>query len=364
MQKTSLFQSHNALGAKMISFGGWEMPRDYGDGTRSEVLACRSNAGMFDVSHMGEFRVRGGEALAFIQHITTNDAARLTPGMSQYSLLLNESGGVKDDVLVYCDAPEDYWVVVNAGCKEKDWEWFSHNVRAFKTRLTDESGATALIAVQGPQAVAKVNSLAEGLLPKIKRFRFETAMICELACTISRTGYTGEDGYELFCCWEDAPALWSALLETGAVPCGLAARDVLRIEAGYPLYGHELVETESPIGCNVGWAIKTSKLDFIGRDDVVKRSQDGIRQRLVGLGATTPNAIPREGQLVFGSVSDEPVGRVTSGTLSPSIGKGIALAQVGAGVSEAGTQLFVDIRGRKAEVEVTALPFYRGLDSK
>jgi aminomethyltransferase len=362
MHHTSLYENHKNLGAKMISFGGWEMPRDYGSGTAAEVKACRSSAAIFDVSHMGEFRVQGGEALDFIQLITTNDAARLVAGKAQYSLLLNEDGGVIDDIIVYCDAPNNYYLVVNAGCKEKDWDWITHQARAFRLRVTDESDATALIAVQGPEAVAKVQSLTDMPVSKLKRFHTLTTSIAGIAATVSRTGYTGEDGFELFCCWADAPPLWDALVGSGCVPAGLAARDVLRLEAAYPLYGHELTSHESPLGLGLGWAIKTSKLHFLGREDIVKRAQDGIRERLAGITLLSPNAIPREGQMVFSPMSVDPVGRVTSGTLSPTLGIGIALARIGAGFAEVGTKLIVDIRGRRVDAAVTALPFYRGLD--
>ena len=346
----------------MISFGDWEMPRDYSTGTASEVKSCRTGSGLFDVSHMGEFRVCGSEALDLVQQLTTNDASRLTPGKAQYSLLLNEEGGVKDDVIVYCDSVDDFLIVVNAGCKDKDWDWFNLHAKAFRVRLTDESSATSLVAIQGPDAVSIVESMADASVKSLKRFHFSTTMVAGVPCTVSRTGYTGEDGFELFCCWEDALTIWYRLIEKGAVPCGLAARDVLRQEAAYPLYGHELNEHESPLGLGLGWAIKSSKVDFIGRDDLVKRSQDGLRERLVGLIPTIPNAIPREGHLVFADGRDEPIGRVTSGTLSPTIGSGIALARIGAGFAEPGLELSIAIRGRVVTAIVRDLPFYRGLD--
>jgi aminomethyltransferase len=362
MLHTSLYESHLKLGAKMISFGDWEMPRDYGKGVAAEVKACRSSIGIFDVSHMGEFRVEGDEALDFIQHLITNDAARLKPGQAQYSLVLNETGGVIDDVILYCLGINNYLFVVNAGCLDKDWAWFSEQARAFHIRLTDESPDTALIAVQGPEAITKVQSLCEASLAGLQRFEIRYSKVAGESCHILRTGYTGEDGVEIKCHKDHAPAIWNALVVLGAAPCGLAARDVLRLEAAYPLYGHELTMNETPVGLGLGWAIKTSKPDFIGRNDIIKRAQDGIREQLVGLTMTAQNAIPREGQIIFPAALEDPIGRVTSGTLSPTLGKGIALARIGAGFAEIGTSLIVDIRGRKAEAIVTKLPFYRGLD--
>jgi aminomethyltransferase len=362
MLQTPLYEIQKHSGAKMISFGGWEMPRDYGNGTAAEVRACRSGTGIFDISHMGEFRVHGGEALDFLQHVTTNDASRLKVGQAQYSLLLNETGGVIDDIIVYRDSPDNYLIVVNAGCKDKDWEWLSLQARAYRTRLSDESDETALIAVQGPKARGLVAELVDRPMPELRRFHCVTILVAGVGCTVSRTGYTGEDGYEIFCCSANAPKLWEALVDRGAIPCGLASRDVLRIEAAYPLYGHELTDYETPLGLGLGWAIKTTKPDFVGRNDIIKRSQDGLRESLVGLTMVTPKAIPREGQSVFASGLDDPIGRVTSGTLSPTVGKGIAMARIGAGFAEENTPLIVDIRGRRADALVTPLPFYRGLD--
>jgi aminomethyltransferase len=362
MQQTSLYDTHRSLGAKMISFGGWDMPRDYGLGTVSEVKACRAGVGLFDVSHMGEFRVTGDEALDFVQHITTNDASRLVANKAQYSLLLNENGGVIDDVIVYCASPNNYCVVVNAGCKIKDWDWFILQARAYNVELIDESDITALIAAQGPNARAMVQGFADTDLTSLKRFQAAQCSAVGVKCTVSRTGYTGEDGFELFCAWDDAPEIWSALVEAGAVPCGLAARDVLRIEAAYPLYGHELKDTESPLGLGLGWAIKTTKLDFIGRHTIVSGLQDGLRRQLVGIKMIAQNAIPRENQMIFVDAIDDPIGFVTSGTLSPMLGCGIALGRIGAGFAEVGTEVLVDIRGRRTPALIAALPFYRGLD--
>ena len=360
VKETPLYAIHKALGAKMVEFAGWDMPITYPAGTVAEVKACRAGAGIFDVSHMGEFRVRGEEALPFIQFIAANDSAKLSPGKAQYSLLLNEGGGVKDDIIVYRNAEDEFLVVVNAGCKDKDWDWFSLYARRYHVELSDESNQTALLAVQGPQAVPLVAKLADEPVSELKRFRFRPARIDTISCTVSRTGYTGDDGFEIFCAWDDAPKLWQVLQDAGATPCSLSARDVLRIEAAYPLYGHELTEQGSAIVSGVQWAIKTSKPDFIGRDAVVREAQDGPRRALAGLAMQEPkNAIAREGYLVYSQMAEEPVGRITSGTLSPTLGHGIAMAILGKGFVESGTPLTIDIRGRRANAVVTELPFYR-----
>lgn len=359
-KRTSLFDTHKALGAKMVEFAGWEMPITYPEGTITEVKACRSRAGLFDVSHMGEFRVKGEEALPFVQHLTANDAARLTPGKAQYSLLLNEGGGVRDDIIVYRVGDCELLIVVNAGCKDKDWDWFQSYAANYDVDLADESDHTALIAIQGPDAVGMVAPLADSPVARLKRFDFQPAAICDIPCTVSRTGYTGDDGFEIFCAWDDAPKLWQTLQNAGAAPCSLSARDVLRIEAAYPLYGHELTESRSAIVSGVQWAIKTAKADFIGREAVVRQAQEGSREALCGLAMIEPkNAIARESYLVFSDVAHEPIGQITSGTLSPTLGHGVALAVLGKGFAEPGTTLAVDIRGRRAKANVVDLPFYR-----
>lgn len=360
IKQTPLHAIHKTLGARMVEFAGWDMPIIYPAGTVAEVKACRSGSGLFDVSHMGEFRVKGEEALAFIQFIAANDASKLPPGKAQYSLLLNEGGGVKDDIIVYRVAGDEFLIVVNAGCKDKDWDWFGLYARRYHVSLSDESDQTALLAVQGPQAVQLVSKLADQPVFELKRFRFRAAKIDTIPCTVSRTGYTGDDGFEIFCAWDDSPKLWQILQDAGASPCSLSARDVLRIEAAYPLYGHELTEQQGAIISGVQWAIKTSKPDFIGRDAIVREAQDGPRRALAGLAMIEPkNAIAREGYLIYSEIAEEPVGRVTSGTLSPTLGHGIAMGIMGKSFVEPGTSLTVDIRGRRAQAEVVDLPFYR-----
>ncbi len=345
----------------MVPYADWDMPVQYSRGPSQEVKACRSTVGLFDVSHMGEVRVTGLEALDFVQYVSANDASKLSPGKAQYSLLLNDDGGVKDDIIVYRVRPEEFLIVINAGCKDKDFDWLVLQKRSFPgAELVDETDKTGLIAVQGPGAVALVALLSDIDLASVKRFHFVPAIVAGVAVTASRTGYTGEDGFELFCAWDDSARLWDALIEAGALPCGLAARDVLRIEAAYPLYGHEIDEETSPLGAGLQWAVKTQKMDFIGRNAVVAASQGITKQKLVGLKvAEGARAIPREFCNVYAPVGEDPIGIVTSGTLSPTLGIGVAMARIGSGWAEPGTELTIDIRGRRAPVVVVPLPFYR-----
>ncbi len=358
MKQTSLYDTHKALGATMVPFAGWEMPVSY-RGTVGEVAAVRERAGLFDVSHMGEARVSGPQALSFVQFITANDAAKLTPGKAQYSLLLNGSGGIVDDIIVYCLGDNDYMIVLNAGCKDKDLEMMRKSLNTDAVTLTDESDTWALLAVQGPEAVNLVEHLpGGGNLSDIKRFRFRKTSLAGVSCLASRTGYTGEDGFELFCPWADAPVLWNHLTNAGATPAGLGARDVLRLEAAYPLYGHELDAEHSPYTSGVGWAVKPKKGDFIGRHALLASRDAGNTQHLVGL-KMDQRAIPRENYPVLNETADTLIGSITSGTFSPTVKAGIAMARLNTDAAPLGTRVQVDIRGRLAGASVVPLPFYR-----
>jgi aminomethyltransferase len=344
----------------MVPFAGWDMPVSYPIGTAAEVRACRSTAGLFDVSHMGEVSVDGAEAESFLQSLTTNDVARLAPGEAQYSMLLNDRGGVIDDIIVYRVAASQFIVVVNAGCHDKDVEWIIAHSNASDVKIADLSDQTALIAVQGPNAVAMASGLTEMPLAELKRFQFSHGK-CDgdIPVLFSRTGYTGEDGFEIFCPWDSAPPIWGALSELGAIPCGLGARDVLRLEAAYPLYGHELDSSHTPYESGTGWAVKLKKGQFVGSDALLKQREAGVPTVLVGLTMTDPsNAIAREGYAVLAGDS-EPVGQITSGTLSPTVGRGIAMGRVNRPNAAIGSRLNVDIRGRSVGADVTKLPFYR-----
>lgn len=365
MKQTSLYETHKAAGATLVPFAGWEMPVSYA-GTVSEVAATRTSAGIFDVSHMGEVTVKGAGAFDFVQSVTTNDVSKLAPGKAQYSLLLNEHGGIIDDIIVYCLGENDYMIVLNAGCKDKDWDWLQAQVLGKPNLvLTDISDTKALIAVQGPEAV---NLVADAMnkpgrdrgyetnykLEDVKRFHIAGVQAYGMSLIISRTGYTGEDGFEIFCDWEDAPVLWKVLADAGAVPAGLGARDVLRLEAAYPLYGHELDAVNFPSASGTGWAVKLKKGDFIGRDALQANFQT---EQLIGI-QMEGRAIPREHYAVT-DAEGRRVGETTSGTWSPTIKAGIAMARLGSDAAAPGTDVFVDIRGRQAPAKVVKLPFYR-----
>lgn len=358
LKRTSLYETHKSLGATLVPFAGWEMPVSY-SGTVGEVAAVRESVGIFDVSHMGEARVSGPQALDYLQRVTSNDISKLVPGKAQYSLLLNESAGVIDDIIIYRIKADEFLIVLNAGCKDKDWAWLQECCSGYAdVALADESDATALIAVQGPGAVDLVTGLAGDILESLHRFEFRHIETGSIRSLFSRTGYTGEDGFEIFCPWDKAPALWNAFTAAGAVPAGLGARDVLRLEAAYPLYGHELDAEHSPWESGVGWAVKTKKGEFIGRNAVATGRAAGIAQQLVGL-RMDERAIPREQFCVYAANGETAIGAITSGTFSPTVKAGIAMARVDTASSVPGTPVKVDIRGRRAAATVVPLPFYR-----
>jgi aminomethyltransferase len=347
----------------MVPFAGWEMPVQY-TGVIEEVRATRERAGLFDVSHMGEFLIEGPGALAWLNGVTTNDVARLVPGRAQYSLLCLETGGIRDDILLYRLADEQYLMVVNASNTAADWEWLSRH-RVAGVQLADISAEMALIAVQGPGAAALVQSLAAVELASLRRFGFAEGTVAGVPCLISRTGYTGEDGFELFT-REDPVPLWQALQDArpapgesgpAAQPCGLGARDVLRIEAGNVLYGHEIGEDVNPLAAGLAWVIKLEKGPFIGSEAIQAVRAEGPAYQLVGL-TMRSRAIPRQGYPVH--CDGEAVGEVTSGTFSPTLERPIGMAFVPARLAETGTPLAVEVRGRLEPAVVTALPFYKG----
>lgn len=357
LKQTSLHTAHRDAKATLVPFAGWAMPVSYPLGTVKEVEATRTRAGLFDVSHMGEARATGRGALDFVQAVTSNDAAKLTPGKAQYSLLLNETGGIIDDIIVYCCGTDNFLIVLNAGCKDKDWQWLSAQAASFPTvTLTDESDSTGLIAVQGPSAVETIAQLFDRDLEALPRFAFARSVREGGEVVLSRTGYTGEDGFELFCSWDAAPRLWDDFVAAGCTPCGLGARDVLRLEAAYPLYGHELDDTHTPYESGTGWAVKTKKGAFVGRDALVSQRATGVPAQLVGL-QMDERAIPRDGYPVF--QDGRPIGTVTSGTYSPTVKAGIAMARVQREHAAPGTKVSIDIRGRQAGAQVVPLPFYR-----
>jgi aminomethyltransferase len=358
MKQTPLYHCHLSLGATMAPFAGWDMPILYGSANK-EIDAVHTNAGAFDVSHMGVLRFTGKNSASFLQYVTANDINRIEPGKAQYSLLLNEAGGVVDDIILYRFGENDYKMVVNGACKDNDWKWLSDRLGGVEgAQMIDESDRTALIAIQGPKAVEIVAEIAQdGGLPELKRFCHKETEIAGVRATAARTGYTGEDGFELLCEWDRAEQVWNRFMNAGVQPCGLAARDVLRIEAAYPLYGHELSEDINALRCGVGWAIRQGKGDFIGRRAIKEESKD-VQQKLRGL-RVSGRGIPRENYHVYCADGTRTIGITTSGTFSPTLKAGIALARIDAASCAAGTEVLIDIRGRLTAASLVDPPFYR-----
>ncbi len=359
LKRTPLHDVHVKAGARMVPFGGWEMPVQY-RGIVEEHRTVRSAVGLFDVSHMGEFEVEGAEALAALQHLTTNDAAALAVGQVQYSLLCTPEGGIVDDLTVYRLAPDRYMLTVNAANIAKDFAWVTEHTRRFPAAVwRDVSAPTALIAVQGPRAEALVGALADRDVTAIGYYRFAAGAVAGVRALISRTGYTGEDGFELYVAAADAVALWQALMEAGAplgvAPIGLGARDTLRLEMRYALYGNDIDETTNPLEAGLGWVVKPAKGEFIGREAIERVRAAGPRRRLVGL-EMADRAVARHGYRV---VQDgRAVGVVTSGTWGPSVEKSIAMAYVESALAAVGTALAVEIRGQARPARVVKTPFH------
>ncbi len=357
--RTPLYEEHVRAGGKMVPFAGYEMPVQYRRGIRREHHAVREHAGLFDVSHMGEFDVRGPDALALVQWLTTNDASRIEVGQAQYSLLCNEAGCILDDLLVY-RFEDHYLLVVNAANREKDWAWVSRHAARFDCRVTDVSDGTALLALQGPSAAAVLAGLTSADLETVGYYRFATGDVAGVPAMVARTGYTGEDGFELYLDAADASAVWRALLRAGTAhdlePAGLGARDSLRLEMGYALYGNDLDEEHSALESGLGWVVKPGKGDFSGRDVLVAQKAAGVPRRLVGL-HLLERGFPRPGYEIV--TAEGVAGTLTSGTVSPSLGEGIAMGYLPAPLAAPGTQVAVRIRRADIPAVVARPPFYR-----
>ena len=358
MNRTPLYAVHRRAGAKMVEFAGWEMPVQY-TGVIEEHQAVRRQAGLFDVSHMGEIEVRGPGARDFCQGISANDVARMSEFQAQYNLLLNERGGVVDDVIFYRLTADVFFICVNASNIDKDYSWIAEQAGA-AVEVENVSAKYAQLALQGPAAAKIIQPLTLADLGTMKSFHFAFADVGSVRCLVARTGYTGEDGFELYCNAADAAQLWSALLQAGApaglVPAGLGARDTLRLEKAYPLYGHELDDDTTPLEAGLEWVTKFSKPTFIGREALLKQKQEGVKRRLVGLELLGPG-IARSGYELF--KGGQSIGRVSSGTKSPSLGKSIALAYVVSAQAQLGNEIEVEIRGRRVQAKIVSLPFYR-----
>jgi aminomethyltransferase len=357
LKQTPFYDLHMALGAKMVEFAGFEMPVQY-SGIIEEHHAVRLSVGIFDVTHMGEFIVRGKGALAFLQKVTINDVARLKPGRVQYSALCYENGGIIDDLLIY-RMDNQYMLVVNASNLQKDFAWLQSQ-KFGDVELEDISDATALLAVQGPKSLATLQKLTNEDLSKVEYYTFAQTTLAGIPMMISRTGYTGELGFELYfdADIEKAKKIWNALFEAGQEfsirPIGLGARDTLRLEMGFCLYGNDIDETTNPLEAGLGWITKLSKKEFNGRGALLKAREEGLKRKLVGF--TLPErTLARHGNEIL--TNGNVVGHVTSGTFSPSLKKGIGMGYVSAGLANAGTVVSVRARGKEIPATIVVVPF-------
>ncbi len=359
LKRTPLYDVHLGLGAKMVPFAGYEMPVQYPSGITAEHLAVREAAGLFDVSHMGEFLVGGPQAIDLVQLVSVNDAADLAVRQCQYSAMCGANGGIRDDLIVYRMADDQYMLVVNASRRAQDWAWIVEHAEGFDATLEDRSDTVGLLALQGPRAQGILDPLTDVNLDDLAYYHFMLGSVAGCAATISRTGYTGEDGFELYVGAADTVAVWKALCEQGGgmglLPCGLGARDSLRLEVGFALYGNELDEEHTPLASRLGWLVKLDKGQFSGRDALVRQKHEGVRQKLVGI-RLTERGFPRPGYAIVHGGNE--VGSVTSGTVSPSLGYGIALGYVPAELTSPDAELGVRIREKVIPAVVARLPFY------
>lgn len=363
LKKTPLNEVHRSLKGKMVDFGGWDMPVQYEAGVIAEHLRTREYAGLFDVSHMGEIHVDGKDAIAFVNSITTNDVSKLADGQAHYSALTNENGGVIDDLLVYRFAENKLLLVVNASTQDKDWEWISSKRGDYDVDLRHASVEYCQIAIQGPKATEILQTLTDTDLSAIKYYHFTTGEVDGVSSIISRTGYTGEDGFEVYADASAAEQLWNKMLEAGnfgaengILPAGLAARNTLRLEAAMSLYGHELGDDITPLEANLGWICKLNKGEFVGREALQKQKEEGLKRKLVGF-EMVDKGIGRDGYDVY--INDEKVGTVTSGSPAPYLKKNIGLAFVPVEFANVGQEIKIDVRGKHLAAVVVPIPFYK-----
>ena len=358
LKRTALNGLHKSLGAKMVEFGGWEMPVEY-SGIIQEHLAVRNRAGLFDVSHMGEIEISGPRALSLLQRITSNDASRLRDFQAQYSALMHPKGSAVDDCVVHRLTQEQYLICVNAANTDKDFDWIvEHNSAGAEVR--NVSSQYSQLALQGPRAAEIVAKVSSVNLAGLKYYWFCRARFCDVGGLLARTGYTGEDGFEFYFAPGDSERVWNTLVEAGKseglVPAGLGARNTLRLEAGYPLYGHELDEDTTLLEANLGWITKLEKGEFIGRDALIEQRARGTRKKLVGF-EMTGQGIARDGYDLY--VASELAGRVTSGSYAPFLKKNIGMAYTSSPLASSGSEVEIEIRGRRAGARIVPLPFYK-----
>jgi aminomethyltransferase len=360
LKRTPLFDRHSALGGKIIDFGGWALPVQF-TGIVEEHHRVRSAAGLFDVSHMGEIDVRGEDSVAFVNYLVTNDVTKLVDKQVMYTLMCYPDGGVVDDLLVYRYSDDHIYLVVNASNTDKDFEWISEHVGSFKVKVENLSPKIAQLALQGPLGEKILQKLTKFDLSTIKFFYFEPEVIVDgVPCIVSRTGYTGEDGFEIYCSPADAPKLWDAILEAGkpegVLPIGLGARDTLRFEAKLPLYGHEIDKDITPVEAVLTYFVHLDKPDFIGKDALAKQKAAGAPRKLVGF-KMVDRGVARAHMDIY--VGDRKVGHVTTGTYAPTIDANVGHALIASDVAKVGQIIEVDVRGRKLKAEVVKTPFYK-----
>jgi aminomethyltransferase len=360
LRRTALYALHKALGAKMVEFGGWEMPLEY-SGIIPEHLAVRRAAGLFDVSHMGEIEVSGLRALSLLQHITSNDASRLKDFQAQYSALMHPKGSAVDDCVVHRLAEDRYFLCVNAANTDRDFDWIiQHNPVGAEVR--NVSGEYSQLALQGPRALEIICKVTDITIAGLKYYWFCRARCCGVEGLLARTGYTGEDGFEFYFPPEESEKVWNTVIEAGKpeglVPAGLGARNTLRLEAGYALYGHELDEETTLLEANLGWIAKLEKGEFIGRDVLLEQQAQGTRKKLVGFEMIS-QGIARDGYNVYGE--GKMAGNVTSGSYAPFLKRNIGMAYVSPFLAEVGREIQIEIRGKLAGARIVPLPFYRRL---
>lgn len=347
----------------MVDFGGWDMPVQSPAGTIEEHLRTRKHAGLFDVSHMGEIDVRGADAIETVNYLVSNDASKLVDGQAQYSALTTPEGTVVDDLLVYRLSNDHLLLVVNAGTTEKDWEWITSHRREGAADLRNASGDYCQLALQGPDALGILRRLTALPLDDIKYYHFTEGEVDGVRAIVSRTGYTGEDGFEVYAAADKAEQIWSKILdagnfgaETGVLPCGLAARNTLRLEAGMALYGHEIDESTTLLEANLGWICKLNKGDFIGREALARQKEAGLRKRLVGF-EVTERGVARDDQEIL--IDGKRLGRVTSGSPAPFLKKNIGMGYVPSEFAQEGQLIQVDVRGKLVGAQVVKTPFYK-----
>ena len=362
LKKTPLFFEHKKLRAKMVPFAGWEMPVQYSSGLLAEHNTVRTSVGLFDVSHMGEIEIRGKESTKFLQELTLNDASLISDGQAQYNGICNEQGKVLDDIIVYKRNLYNYFICVNAANREKDFNWFKKHSAKYKIDVLDLSERYGQIAIQGPKSKKVMEQLVGNKILDLKYFHFLELKIFEKESIVARTGYTGELGYEIYCPAEITEQVWNQLLGQGKsfslLPCGLGARDILRLEVGYLLYGSDMDENTTALECGLKWITKFTKPEFMGKQALIRQSESGIEKKLVGF-EMCDRAIGRHGYKVFSAQdAEQEIGMVTSGTPSPTLSKNIGLMYVKSNFSKIGTDVLIEVRGSLKPARIVKKVFY------